>query len=159
MFKEVSMNSDELQKFKSERYANQLVRNAFPDVRNVEKHEEWNKYAQDIYQQLKVGLEAVFNEALPISERCPICGKMLKEPRKELLSLELAERFYEAYRSLGSRLPDPPLPAFIGLAKTPDETAVPWAQVPVENRIMMIEICGELLRGCVVLTAKEESKP
>jgi hypothetical protein len=82
---------------------------------------------------------------------------MLKEPRKELMASQLAERFHEAYERLASQLPDPPLPGFIGLAKTREETAVPWAQVPERNRTMMIEVCAELLRGCLVLTAEAAS--
>jgi len=141
---ESDMDKEAAQQFKAERYANQLVRNAFPEVRNVEKFEEWNKYAQDIYEQLKADLKVVFDEILPISPRCPVCGKFRKEPTKGLMAYQLAERLHGAYERLSLQFDD----------ETRKETAVPWAQVPEQNRIFRIAVCAELLSRHIVLAAE-----
>jgi hypothetical protein len=139
------MSNDEFQQFKSERYARQLVWHAFfPEVENLEE----NEHAKHIYEQLKADLAVVFNEIPPVSDRCHVCGKMRKEPTKELRADQLAERFHEAYERLAPQFD----------YKTRKETAVPWAQVPEQNRLLMIAVCADLLSGHVVLAPEAASK-
>jgi len=85
---------------------------------------------------------------LEISDKCPICGKMREEPTKGLMAYQLAERFYEVYERLASQFD----------YETREKTAVPCAQVPEQNRLFMIEVCADLLRRHVVLTAEAASK-
>jgi len=139
------MSSDEFQQFRSERYARQLVSNAFlPEVENWEENEQ----AKRIYEQLKTDLKIVFDEVLPISPRCPLCGKFRQEPTKGLMAYQLAERLHEAYERQTPQFDD----------ETREEAAVPWAQLPEQNRLFRIAVCAELLSRHVVLAAEAASK-
>ena len=53
---------------------------------------------------------------------------MREEPTKGLMAYQLAERFYEVYERLASQFD----------YETREETAVPWAQVPEQNRLFML---------------------
>jgi len=71
---EFDMDKEGVQQLKSERYARQLVRNAFPIDVDVEEYE----YAQDIYERLKADLKLLFNEVpspAKESDLCPLCGR------------------------------------------------------------------------------------
>ena len=70
----------QFQRQKSEMYARQLVSNAF-QITDPDELEQ-NEQARHIYERLKADLERVFNEELPLSDRCWGCGKMRKEPEE-----------------------------------------------------------------------------
>jgi hypothetical protein len=57
----------------------------------------------------------------------------------------LARRFHEAYERLAPQFG----------YQTRRETAVPWDEVPEQNKRLMIAVCDELLRG--VLAARGAS--
>src|SRR5262245_35554056 len=129
------MESD-ANELKSERYAHQLVRNAFQifDPNELEKNEQ----AKDIYEQLKEGLKAVFDEFMPVSPRCPVCGKMRKEPTRGLMAYEMVDRLREAYER----------------TQLPAGTRTLCEQLFVANRLDMISVCAEFQSRHVVLAAE-----
>lgn len=138
------MSNDEKQQFKSKKYARQLVRNAFlPEVQNPEE----NEYAKHIYEQLKADLKVVFDEKMPISPKCPVCGKFRKEPTKGLAAYQLAECLHEVFERLSPQFDD----------ETCKETAVPWAHLPEQNRLFRIAVCAEFLSSHLVLAAEADS--
>ena len=131
------MESNEAeQQFKSEMYARQLVKNAFGLFDKGEL--EGNEQARDIYERLREDLKVMFDEFMPISPRCPVCGKFRKEPTKGLMPYELADRLREAYERQAPQLD--------AKARTL------WEQL---DRLDMIAVCAELLSGCVVLTGAD----
>jgi hypothetical protein len=117
------------QKFKSEMYARQLVTHAF-EVVELDGIEQ-NAQARHVYERLKADLERVFNEELPMTNRCWGCGKMRNEPTEELIGYQMLDGLREAYKRQASQL-DP-------------QTRALCEQLAGANRLDLIAVCAEFM--------------
>ena len=119
----------QFQRQKSEMYARQLVSNAF-QITDPDELEQ-NEQARHIYERLKADLERVFNEELPLSDRCWGCGKMRNEPRGELIGYQFVDGLREAYERQAYQL-DP-------------QTRTLCEQLSAANRGDLIAVCAEFM--------------
>ena len=79
-----------------------------------------------------------------IGDSCSLCNQTQEEienqkrkMRKIMTAEQLAQRFHETYERLA---PD------FGY-KTREASAKPWAEVPENNRNLMVAVCKEILEG------------
>jgi hypothetical protein len=98
----------------------------------------------DIAVELTRQVPERFKEARVGPHAAPTGGQAMTEPGT--LPEEIARKFHEAYERLA--------PAF-GYA-TREASRKPWADVPAQNRDLMIAVCAEILPGILAEGAAQE---
>ena len=84
-----------------------------------------------------------------IPGRCARCGREWAAPTAQEQPESLARRFHEIYERLA--------PSF-GY-ETREASAVPWAEVPEQNRKLMVAVCREVLGATVTVRKPEPEQP
>lgn len=79
--------------------------------------------------------------SIAVSEEVPVAA-----PDLQATPQALAKRFHETYERLA--------PSFS--YQTREASAVPWEQVPTNNKHLMIAVCRELLQGGVIIVREEK---